>query len=689
MNELNLSSKTDQLPRIGAGYSQKLSQIGIEKAEDLLRHFPHRYEDFSDLKTSNQAKVGEKICLTGKIKSINNNFTFRRRLIVTEAIFEDKAGSLKVVWFNQPYLANQLLDQPVILAGKIAEKKGQLYLASPSVEKLRDSPLHTGRIVSIYPETKGISSRWLRYVIQPLLEQIKDEIKDPLPKDLISKYKLMNLSEAFQQIHFPDSLEKADKARFRFAFEELLYIHLRTLRAKAETKRQKAIKIPINLPAVRKLVKSLPFELTIGQKSIAWRILQEMEKEIPMSRLLEGDVGSGKTAVMMIPALNTALAKSQTALMAPTSVLAKQHFDTLSALLKDFPVTIGLLTSEMKYMGKRKSSAKRILSGLKEGRIDLLIGTHALIQERVKFHKLAFVVIDEQHRFGVRQRARLMRPDQKEKPHLLSMTATPIPRTLALTIYGDLDLSLLKEKPLDRAEIITQVIKPAQRRTAYQLVRREIKKGRQAFVVCPRIHSDSEEDQIKTVTKEYQKLSEEIFPELKVARLHGKLKAVEKERVLKNFRANKTNILVTTSVIEVGVDIPNATVMIIEGAERFGLAQLHQMRGRIGRSNHESYCLLFIGPSDVQMTRRLSALIKCQDGFKLAEKDLAIRGPGSLAGQNQWGIPDLVMANLKDLSLVEKTRQAAKELLEKDPQLKEHPDLAAKVEELETIIHFE
>ncbi len=686
--DLDLNTKTSDLPGIGAGYSRKLFEINIQTAEDLLRYFPYRYDDFSDLKKINQVKVGEKVCLKGEIIEIKNTFTFRRRLIITEAFLRDQTGQVKVVWFNQPYLSEQLQGQTVILAGKATEKKGEIYLASPIAEKIKDSPTHAGRIVPIYPETKGLTSRWLRYVIKPLLEQMQD-IDDPLPSSIIKQHQLMNLSEALAQIHFPDNLNQAEKARKRFAFEELFYIQLRTLIAKAENKKQAAIKIPINLPLIQKFVKSLPFELTAGQKIAIWRILKDMDQEDPMSRLLEGDVGSGKTAVMMIPALNTISSGGQVALMAPTAVLARQHFDTLRQFFKDFSINIGLLTSDIHYLGHRQCSASNIIDQLKSGKIDLIIGTHALIQERIKFKKLAFVVIDEQHRFGIRQRARLMKPDQKEKPHLLSMTATPIPRTLALTVYGDLDLSLLKEKPQERGEIITQIIKPNQRRGAYNLIRREIKKGHQAFIICPRIKSDSEEDHIKTVNKEYEKLSEDIFSDLKVSRLHGQMKATEKERVLKGFQKNKINILITTSVIEVGIDIPNATIMIIEGAERFGLAQLHQMRGRIGRSNHESYCLLFTSSPEIESTRRLSALVKCHDGFKLAEKDLAIRGPGSLTGQNQWGIPDLIMANLKDLDLVEKTRQAAKDLLSDDPELEKHIHLAEKVKNIESIVHFE
>lgn len=687
--DLNLETKTEDLPRIGVGYSRRLAEINIKTAEDLLRHFPHRYEDFSDLKTIDQVKANEKVCLQGEIIEIKNTFTYRRRLIITEAFLQDQTGQIKAVWFNQPYLADQLKDQIVILAGKTTEKKGEIYLSNPTAEKFNDSPTHAGRIVPVYSETKGITSRWLRYIIKPLLDQLKDNIDDPLPSDIKKKNKLIDLSKAFRQIHFPENMPEAEEARQRLAFEELFYIQLKTLRAKATIKKQISWKVPVELSVIQSFVKSLPFQLTPGQKIAIWRILKDMDQDQPMSRLLEGDVGSGKTAVMMVPALNVATFGGQTALMAPTSVLARQHFDNLKQIFKDFPIKIGLLTGETCYIGNRKSSSEATIRQLKDGKIDLIVGTHALIQERVKFNKLVFVVIDEQHRFGVRQRARLMKPEQKERPHLLSMTATPIPRTLALTVYGDLDLSLLKEKPNGRKEIITQVIKPSQRRGAYRLLRQEIKKGRQAFVVCPRIESGSEEEQIKTVANQYQKLSEDIFPDLKVARLHGRMKAPEKERVLRKLQKNLINILVTTSVIEVGIDIPNATVMIIEGAERFGLAQLHQMRGRIGRSNHESYCLLFTSSPEIESTRRLSALVKCHDGFKLAEKDLAIRGPGSLTGQNQWGIPNLVMANIGDLPLIEKTRQAAKDLLEEDPELRKHPGLLNKIKDLETNVHFE
>ncbi len=685
---IDLNTETKDLPRIGTRHQQKLAQMEIYTAEDLLRYFPHRYEDFSNLKTTDQVKLGEKACLRGVVTEMKNNPVFRRKLIITEAVLTDQTGSIKVVWFNQPYLINQIDNQEVILAGKISEKKGALYLASPSVEKAKNSPVHAGRIVPIYPESRGVTSRWLRYIIKSLIDQI-DQAEDPLPESIIRQNHLGGLIESIKQVHFPDSTEKAEKARQRFAFEELFYIHLRTLKVKMETKKHQAVRIPIDLPLIRKFVSSLPFQLTPGQKTAAWRILQDMDKGEPMSRLLEGDVGSGKTAVMMIPALNTAAAKKQTALMAPTAVLAQQHHQTFQEFLKDFPVRIGLLTGEICYLGSKKSSAEKVLNELKQGKIDLLIGTHALIQERVKFRQLALVVIDEQHRFGVRQRARLMKTDQRERPHLLSMTATPIPRTLALTVYGDLDLSLLQEKPQERAEVATEIIKPRQRQRAYQRLKQEVEKGRQAFVVCPRIEADSEEEQVKTVIREHVKLSEDIFPDLKVAKLHGQMKAAEKQRILKSFRANKINILVTTSVIEVGVDIPNATAMIIEGAERFGLAQLHQMRGRVGRSNHRSYCFLFITSPDIESTRRLAAMVKCHNGFKLAEKDLSIRGPGSLAGTNQWGLPDLVMANLKDLDLVARTRQAARDLINQDPLFKKYPLLRKKVSLLETAVHLE
>ena len=623
-------------------------------------------------------------------------------MALTQAIIQDKSGAIKIVWFNQPYLVNVLKPQDnLCLAGKVSLGEDGLYLSNPIYEKIGDGSLtHTGRIVPVYPETEGLSSRWLRFIIKPLLTELRDQMTDALPEKIIKEQQFLSLKEAIWQIHFPDSLSLAKKAQERFSFEELFTLSLWVLREKAKLAQQKALAIPLDLKLVRNFVKSLPFKLTDAQKKASWQILKDLEKPRPMNRLLEGDVGSGKTVVATMAALNSIKAGYQAALMAPTEILAKQHFKTISEFLEKFKLNIGLLTGkEDQFISKKLKSEKieisrqKLLEKAKKGEIDILIGTHALIQGRVKFANLALVILDEQHRFGVEQRAKLTQ--QATIPHLLSMTATPIPRTLALTIYGDLDLSLIDELPKGRKKIITKVIPPAQRKEAYDFIRKEVKKSRQVFVICPRIEAGSSEKDIlgwsetKTVEEEYEKLSKKVFPNLNVAMLHGRLATREKEKVMKDFKNKKTDILVSTSVVEVGVDIPNATVMMIEGAERFGLAQLHQFRGRVGRARYQSYCFLFTDSPAKKTHQRLKALITCENGFELAEKDLAIRGPGDFSGFRQWGIPDLAMNSLKDIFLVEKTRNAAKEILESDPELKKFPLLREKLSNFQKRIHLE
>lgn len=668
---MDLKTPIELIPRIGSAYAKKLEKLGLSTVQDLLFYFPHRYEDFSHLTKVKDVVEKQKVCLKGKIIEINNHVTFRHRLVITEALFKDPTGTLKVVWFNQPYLAEDLLDQEVYLAGQIKRNKEGIYLSSPIQEKVKkgEKPVHLARLVPVYPETKGLTSRWLRYIIKNLLP-LGEQLEDPLPDSLRKKYHLIGLSEAIAAIHFPSSLAAAAKAKERLAFEELFLLQLQGLRLKQQNQAQPAFAIPINLPVIKQFIQSLDFSLTDSQRKTAWQILQDLTKAQPMSRLLEGDVGSGKTVVAAIAILNTAKAKYQSALMAPTSVLAQQHFQTFQEFFKGFRLRIALLTNDASFINQKKVSPETLLKDLKDGKINLLIGTHSLIQDRVQFKNLAFVIVDEQHRFGVNQRAKLRKTDNFV-PHFLSITATPIPRTLALTLYGDLDLSLLTEIPKNRLAVQTSIVKPSERSAAYQFIRKEIKAKHQVFVVCPRIEAGS--DEVKTATEEYKKLSKEIFPEFKVGLLHGRLKPAEKEKVLQDFQKNKIQILVATSVVEVGLDIPNATVMMIEGAERFGLAQLHQLRGRVGRSFQQSYCFLFTESASATTRQRLKALEKSQDGFALAEKDLQLRGPGDIYGHNQWGIPDLAMANLNNLPLIEKTRQAAKELLDQDPDLSHFP----------------
>ncbi|MCX6759720.1 MAG: ATP-dependent DNA helicase RecG [Candidatus Nealsonbacteria bacterium] len=706
-----LSTPIEEIPRVGPQYQKKLKKLGIETVGQLIFHFPHRYEDFSDIIPISKAEPGKIVCVQGKITEIRNIRIFRRRMYITEAKINDESGGIRAVWFNQPYLINTLKKSDfVFLAGKMVSKNGKKYLSSPAYEKIpaqfveslengkRYDSVHTGRIIPVYPETEGMSSRWLRFIIKPLLTKIKDKIPETLPKnEVLKKHELLPIKEAIWQIHFPDTLEKAELAKKRFVFEELFDLSLAILSEKIRLAKEKAILIPINLESVKKFVEKLPFKLTLDQRKAAWQILKDLEKTKPMNRLLDGDVGSGKTVVATMAALNTAKSELQIAFMVPTEILAKQHFKTISTLLKGFRIKIGLITGKENFSNGRKIKRKEIIEKIKQGKVDILIGTHALIQEKVKFKKLGLVIIDEQHRFGIEQRAKLCRK-QKYIPHLLSMSATPIPRTLTLTIYGDLDLSLIKEMPKGRKKIITEIIRPEKRQQAYDFIRKEVKSGKQVFVACPRIEPSTKNNgvgqalialswaEVKAVKEEYEKLSKNIFPDLNIGMLHGKMKTEEKEKVLKSFENRKTDILVSTSVIEVGIDFPNATIMMIEGADKFGLAQLHQFRGRVGRSKYQSYCFLL---SEFPNNPRLKAMIKFQDGFELAEKDLKLRGPGDLTGQRQWGVPDFVMASLKNIELVEKTRIAAKEVLQIDPELKNYPGLRTKLKEFQQRIHLE
>jgi len=716
---MNLNTPIEQLPRIGPIYRKKLRKLGIKTIQDLLFHFPHRYEDFSNMVPISKIKPGGNCSILGKILEIENIKTWKKKMFITQAVVGDKTGAIKVVWFNQPYLINVLKKQDIVcLAGKAIVDRRGFYLSNPAYEKISkfktqiSNLTHTGRLIPVYPETEGLSSKWLRNIVKPLLLKFRNSLPETLPEKIIKENNLLPIKKAIWQVHFPDSQEIAQKSQERFSFEELFNLSLWALRERMRLSQEKALIIPLNLSLIQRFVKSLPFKLTDAQKKSAWVILKDLEKPRPMNRLLEGEVGSGKTVVAALAALNVIKSGYQVAFMAPTEILAKQHFKTIWELIKNFNINVGLLTGKTdRYFSKKlknqgiEISRKKLLEKTKEGEIDILIGTHALIQDRVKFGNLALVILDEQHRFGVEQRAKLCQStsniEHRTIPHLLSMTATPIPRTLALTIYGDLDLSLIDELPKGRKKVITKIVPPQDRKKTYSFIKKEIKKGRQAFVICPRIDpgtraklSTGQEkkeswSETKAVKEEYERLSKKVFPDLRVSMLHGKLAGKEKEKIMLDFKNKKIDILVSTSVVEVGVDVPNATVMMIEGAERFGLAQLYQFRGRVGRSGYQSYCFLFTESPAKKTRQRLEALVKAKNAFALAERDLQIRGPGDFSGTRQWGIPDMVMSSLKDIHLVEKTRQAAKEILAEDPYLKKYPPLKEKLERMKKIIHLE
>lgn len=698
MEKLSLETPIYKLPRVGVKYYKKFNKLGIITVRDLLYYFPFRYDDFSNIIPISKLELHKIATIQGKILDIKNIRTFRKRMVLTEAVIQDKTGSprfgeagpIKAIWFNQPYLGKILKkDDRVSLSGKLAFGKGGRYISNPSYEIMRPDKFltHTAGLVPVYPETAGITSRLIRYALKLALPTI-NQIQEFLPSYIIKKQVLLPLKIALREIHFPKTKILAEKARHRLSFDELFLIQLSVIKQKLTLQKQRAQKILFNKELIQSFVKSLPFTLTNSQKIAAWDILQDINKPIPMNRLLNGDVGSGKTVVAAMAALEVARADCQVAIMAPTEILAQQHFKEISKLLKGFKVKIGILTGS-----EKRTSAKT----------NIFIGTHALIQKTVKFKNLALAIIDEQHRFGVEQRAALQNSVLKTKdktpeiiPHFLTLTATPIPRTLALTIYGDLDISLLKELPKGRQKIITEIVVPTNRHKFYEFIRDQIKKGRQAFVICPLIE-ESEKLEVKSVTQEYKKLTKGVFPDLKIAMLHGRMKPKEKEKIMTDFSARggsalgrkRTDILISTSVVEVGIDVPNATVMMIEGADRFGLAQLHQFRGRVGRGEHQSYCFLLTESLAKNTAARLKAIIKCENGFELAEKDLKIRGPGELYGVRQSGLPDLAMSNLGNLPLVEQTRKEANNLLDKDPELKNHPLLAEKLSRFKQTIHLE
>ncbi len=725
---LLLQTKIEEIPKIGTAYQKKLKKFGIKTIQDLLFHFPSRYDDFSEIISVAQARqrLSDTVCVQGRITEVENSRTFKKWMSITQAVVDDGTAEVKVIWFNQPYLAKTLKeDDFVCLAGKISLGKEGIYLNNPVYERINslsenEDLTHTGRIVPVYPETRGITSRWLRYVIKPLLYRFAEQIPEFLPREILNKFKFLPINDAIWQLHFPESFEAADAAKARFSFEELFLIQLSVLKEKAKVMHKTAVSCPMDANLMKEFTSSLPFQLTDSQKKCSYQILKDLEKSVPMSRLLEGDVGSGKTVVATMAALSVVKNGHQVAFLAPTEILAKQHFKGVSKLLEKFDIKVGLLTSKDARIAKGDDifevSKKSLLGDLENRELNIVIGTHALLQKNVVFTDLVLVIVDEQHRFGVEQRAGLVK-GIKSLPHLLSMTATPIPRTLALTVYGDLDLSLIDEMPKNRKKIKTIIVDPKDRKEAYNFIEKEVKEGKGVFVICPKIESKTGKlqgiaesngntatadfvpqnydlrsilmNEVKAVKDEYERLSTKIFPDLRITMLHGKMKAAEKERIMVDFKNGELDILVSTSVVEVGVDVPRATVMMIEGAERFGLSQLHQFRGRVGRSDMQSYCFLFTTSPDQLNRKRLKALVECDNGFKLAEKDLEIRGPGQLYGTQQWGVPDMAMEGLTNIFLVEKTRNAAKEILEKDPTLEKYPLLKERLRNFERRIHFE
>jgi len=724
---IKLDASLNEIKGIGPKFAERLQKLEIETVKDLLWHFPFRYEDFSQISKISDLKIGETATISGVISDIKLHRTWKRRMFIVEALISDDTGSIKAVWFNQRFLLSILKKGKLVnLAGKVVEtSKGGICLSHPVYEFINTrinadnkqinaeksppesvSLKHTARLIPIYPETKKITSKALRFLIKPILERL-ERINDPVPFEILKQHNFPEINPALRQIHFPENLKQAKTAQKRFAFEDLFFLQLANLRQRLKLSKEKACAFQIDIDYVKDLISGLPFVLTESQKMALWEILKDLNKPHPMNRLLQGDVGSGKTIVAVLAALLVVKEDKQVAFMAPTEVLARQHYQTSKKFFPNFDKGVALLTSSESrvfYGDNLETEIKKneFVKKLAAGEIKIIIGTHALIQENIKFKDLALVVIDEQHRFGVKQRAELTDQSPDILPHFLSMSATPIPRTLTLTIFGDLDLSIISELPKGRKEIITKIVAPANRDKAYAFIRGQVRKGRQVFVICPRIEPTQIDVDIdvnlrksallwetKAVKEEYEKLSKKVFPDLRVGLLHGKMKAKEKAEIMKQFNNGAIDILVSTSVIEVGVDVPNATIMMIEGSERFGLAQLYQFRGRVGRGEHQSFCFLFTDSSAKITYQRLHSLLEAKNGFELAEKDLQIRGPGEFLGESQTGMPDLAMKAIQNPDLVKSSRQTALMIIEKDPELKNYPLLKERLEIFEREIHLE
>lgn len=650
---MDLTTPISSFKHIGKIYANRLVKLGITTLEDLLMHIPFRYEDFRNVKKIASVRIGETVTIHAKIESISQ-ITTKNGKKGQLAVVSDDTSKMQILWFNQPYILYTLkTGKTFAFAGKIQWFNKKPTFFAPVYEPISDESknIHTGRLVPIYHTTQKINSKWIRNRIFNLLE---NDFEEFLPDEILKNYKLINFSEAVKTIHFPDNMEDVEKARHRLAFNEFFMQQIKwLLRAEDRKRLATSHKINISKSLYSEFTRSLPFSLTKSQKRSIKEIFDDLKKKTPMNRLIQGDVGSGKTVVSAAAAFAAFANGFQSVFMAPTQILAEQHYKTLSKIFAPYKGRVSLITSARK--------------NIEMGRSDIFVGTHALIYKKVDLDRVALVVIDESHRFGVNERAKLAKIASKNKksPHVLTMTATPIPRTIALTAYGDLNLSTLDELPKGRQPITTWIVPPEKREGAYTWISKEIDKNQvQVFIVCPLIEESQIETlkEIKAVKSEFEKLKK-IFKDKKLGLLHGKLKAKEKEEVLEDFRKGNLNILVSTPVVEVGIDIPNATIMVIEAADRFGLAQLHQLRGRVGRGNKKSYCLLFTESQSEKVKQRLSAMKKSISGFELAEIDLQMRGPGEIYGIAQHGFPQLKVAKWQDSELIKSTRIVAQEAI--------------------------
>ncbi len=720
---LTLQSPVDQLIRIKEDTRTALKKLGIHTIEDLLYHFPTRYADESQFVSIQGLTEEVTATVRGTIKKIAAKKSWKSKMPMSEAVIEDVSGSLPVVWFNQPYLAKMLhVGATIELTGKVTMYKDKLALVNPTVREEKTLPIDShdslfgtdenAILTPIYAESKGVSSLWFHHAITRALATL-ETIPDHIPAALLEQYSLPALKTALIWIHGPKTANNATVARKRFAFDEIFSINIARQKERMTIKEHVAYAIDTEGTDTEDFISRFGFPLTGAQTNAIDHILHDLEQDVPMSRLLEGDVGSGKTAVAAVAAYATVMNRPgskekkqsfgslQVAYMAPTEILATQHFESFIELFRHTGISIALITGSgcRKFPSKVASnkdnwttiSRAQLSKWIANGEIPIVIGTHALIQKSLTFKHLALAIIDEQHRFGLNQRKGLAKKDT-HFPHLLSMTATPIPRTLALTMYGDLDLSLLDQLPAGRKQVTTVLVTPDKREEVYEKVRAVLKEGRQAYIICPRINSsdkDAEKTiQMKNVMTEAKRLQDVVFPEYRIGILHSKMTKDDKESAMEDFMNHDTDILVATSVVEVGVNVPNATVIIIEGAERFGLSQLHQLRGRVQRSSHQPYCYLFAEAKSERTQERMKLFLQAKNGFELAEYDLQLRGTGELTGTQQWGISDIGMEALRNLKLVEAARQAAIGIISDDPMLEKYPLLGARIKPFEKM-HFE
>ena len=657
---------------VGPNRVKLLNKLNIYNLEDLITYYPREYEDRSKPKKIADTENGEECLIEGIVTShIKEIRTHRKNMIIYKLIVRDDTDSCELVWYNQSYLKKMFrIGETYNFFGRINKRIGQTEMVSP-VYDLEGNNKNTGRIIPIYPLTYSLSQNTLRHIIEEGLNQAKDKIAETLPEYILEEYKLMKLKNAMQSIHFPKELKDFGEARNRLAFEELLTMQLLLLNLKNKYKNtEKGIKFDSKVK-MSDVINDLPFKLTKAQKRVLEEIDSDMESDKAMNRLLQGDVGSGKTIVSIIAAYKAVKSGYQMAMMAPTSILASQHLENFKNVLEKYDIRCELLLGNT-----TKKKKEDILSRLKDGEIDIIIGTHSLLEENVIFKNLGLVVTDEQHRFGVRQRSTIV--SKGKNPDVLVMTATPIPRTLALILYGDLDISIIDELPPNRKKIDTFAVRKALEERVNNFVKKQIDEGRQAYIVCPLVE-ESEEIEAKSVDELTEKYKNEVFKEYKVECLHGKMKPKEKEEIMQRFKEGKIDILISTTVIEVGVDVPNSNIMVIENAERFGLAQLHQLRGRVGRGEYQSYCILKYQGNSELIRKRMQVMQETNDGFIISEKDLELRGSGEFFGTKQHGIPEFKVANLfEDIKLLKLVQSAAIKILEEDPGLEEQKNIRLK-----------